>query len=52
VHGAIKVVLREGVLLEELVLDDLSGLENSLLIFRKGVFSDKLHDFGQLVFLL
>jgi len=52
VHGAVEVVLRERVLLEEFVLDDLRSFENSLLIFREGVFSDQLHDFGELVFLL
>jgi hypothetical protein len=43
-------MLGEGVLLEELILDDLGGSENRLLIFREGVFTDKLHDFSQLIF--
>ena len=30
VHGAVEIVLREGVLLEELILDDLRGLKDRL----------------------
>ena len=52
VEGAVVVVLGEGVLLEELVLDDLGGPENGLLPFRKGVLTDKLHDLSQLILML
>lgn len=49
---AVAVVLTEGVLLEELVLDDVSDVESSLLIFGKRVLADQLHDFLQIVLLL
>jgi len=52
VEGTVVVMLREGVLLEELVLDDLGSSEDSFLIFGQRVLSDKLHDFCQLIFLL
>jgi len=50
VEWAVVVMLGEGVLLEELILDDLGGFEDGLLIFREGVLTDELHDFSQLIF--
>lgn len=52
VHGAVIVFLGEGVLLQELFLDNKSSFHDSLLILREGVLTNKLHNFSQLVFLL
>ena len=52
VEWAVIVVLREGVLLQELVLDDLGSSEDRFLILREGVLTDELHNFGELIFLL
>ena len=38
-------MLREGILLQELALDDVSNIQSQFLIFGKGVFTDQLHDF-------
>ena len=63
----VEVILREGVLLEELVLDDLSGLnkvrlklggsevsylKNGLLVLGERIFTNKLHNFDEFVLLL
>jgi hypothetical protein len=49
---AIVVIVRESVLLQELVLDELGDLEGSLLVLTQGVLSDELHDFDKIVLLL
>jgi len=50
--GAVVVVGREGILLEEVLTDDLGDFKNGLLILGEGVLTDKLHDFGQVLLLL
>ena len=52
VQGAVVVVLRERVLLKELIFDDSSSFKDWLLILREGVLTDKLHDLSKLIFLL
>jgi len=49
-EGAVVIVIGEGVLLEELILDNSCSLKNSFLIFREGVLTDELDDFGELIF--
>jgi len=49
---AVVIVLREGVLLQELFLDELSNLESSLLLLIKRVFTNQLHNFDQIVLIL
>ena len=38
--------------MQELVLDDFGDLESGLLILTKRIFTDELHDFDEIVFLL
>lgn len=52
VEWAVVVMLREGVLLQELILDDLGSLENGLLIFGERVSADQLDDFSEFIFVL
>jgi len=42
------IVIRESILLQELVFDDLSDLKSSLLILTKRIFTYKLHNFCQI----
>ena len=41
-------MIREGILLKELSLNDVGNFQSKLLILRKGVLSDQLHNFIQL----
>jgi len=45
-------MLRESILLKELSFDDISNFKSQLLILRKRVLSDQLHDLVQLHFLM
>jgi len=49
---AVVIVIGESVLLEEFILNDRGSLEDGLLIFGKGIFTNQLHNFDKLVFLL
>jgi len=49
---AVVVVVRESVLLQEFVLDQLGDLKGGLLVLTEGVLSDKLHDFDEIVLFL
>ena len=49
---AVVVVVRESILLKELVLDQLGYLKGCLLVLTQGVLSDKLHNFDKIVLLL
>ena len=52
VQWAVVVILGEGVLLKEFFLDDLGDLESCFLFLIQGIFTYKLHNFDQLVFIL
>ena len=47
-----EIVVREGVLLEEIFSDDLGDLHDDFLVFGQRLFADELHDFGECVLLL
>ena len=49
---AVVVVVRESILLQELILDQLGHLEGCLLVLTEGVLSDQLHNFDKIVLLL
>lgn len=51
-EGTVVVILGEGVLLEEFILDDLGGLKDGLLILGEGIFTDELDNFDEFVLLL
>mmetsp|Transcript_8187 Transcript_8187/g.12551 ORF Transcript_8187/g.12551 Transcript_8187/m.12551 type:complete len:212 (+) Transcript_8187:21-656(+) len=51
-QGAVVVVLGESVLLKELILDKLGDFEGGLLVLTKGVLSDQLDNFDQIILFL
>ena len=52
VEWAVVIEIREGVLLQELFLDQGSDSKSGLLILTEGIFSDKLHNFDKIVLFL
>jgi hypothetical protein len=49
---AVVIVRRESVLLKEILTNNLGNFKNCLLILRKRIFTDELHDFSQIFFFL
>jgi hypothetical protein len=52
VEGAVRIVRRVAVLLEEVVLEQLGDLERDLVRLGERVLADELHDLGQVLLLL
>mmetsp|Transcript_30036 Transcript_30036/g.64386 ORF Transcript_30036/g.64386 Transcript_30036/m.64386 type:complete len:638 (+) Transcript_30036:135-2048(+) len=51
-EGAGKVIVREGVLREEILADELGHFHDNLLIFGERLFSNELHNLGEVILLL
>merc|ERR1712050_384716 len=51
-QGAEEIVVRETVLLQEIFSNNLGDLEGALLILGQRIFTNQLHDFLQIIFLL